>query len=134
MLFFCSNGRSHLFPYRGGLPHLAVNYTLGWLVDDRELASLDLDLPRCRPFSNLVVSGLETIGEFVALALIRRCIGVHRVEQLDALLIRHLVDTLGLWALLTQSYAHHVAIRAKDEVALGQFTARLVHFTGIDHF
>src|SRR5262245_24444326 len=134
MLSFCSNGRCDLFPYRGGLPHLAVNYTPGWLADDRELASLDLDLPRCRPFSNLVVSGLETIGEFVALAFIRRCVGVHRVEQLDALLIRHLGDTLRLRSLLTQSYAHHVAVRAKDKVAPGQFTARLVHFTGIDHF
>src|SRR5713226_8845397 len=77
-LFFCRSGRLHLLPYRGGLAHLSVHGRWRRLVDHRELASLDLDLPRRGPFRHLVVSEFEAIREFIALELIRSRVGVHR--------------------------------------------------------
>ena len=74
------------------------------------------------------------IREFIALELIRSRVGVHRIEQLDALLIRHLGRTLRLRTLLARNHPRHAPVRGKAQVAVGRFAARLSHLAGIDHF
>src|SRR5437016_5519947 len=122
-----------LFPCRGGLGHLAVN--CGWrrLVDDRDLAAFDLDFPYRGPFNHLVVREVERIREFIAVELVRSRVGVHRIEQLDALLICHLRHTLRFRALLAYSNAQEVPVPTEDGVTLGRVAARLFHLTGIHH-
>src|SRR6266487_5041259 len=127
-------GRLHLFPNRGGDDHLAVACSRPRLVDHRDPASFDLDLPHCSPCGNLVVCGVEEIRELVAFQLVRSRVGVHRVEQLDALLIRHLGGALRLRALVAQDYAHYPPVRSEGDVAVGRLAATLSDFTGISHF
>src|SRR6266568_396136 len=116
-------GRLHLFPNRGVDDNLAVGCSRPRLVDNRDPAFLDLDLPHCSPRSNLVVCGVEEIRELVAFQLVRSRVGVHRVEQLDALLIRHLGGALRLRALVAQDYAHHPPVRSEGDVAVGRLAA-----------
>src|SRR5207237_7723737 len=106
--------------YGGGLAHLSVHGRWRRLVDHHELASLDLDLPRRGPFRHLVVSEVVAIREFIALELIGSRVGVHRIEQLDALLIRHLGRTLRLRTLLPRYRPPHAPLRGSAQVAVGR--------------
>src|SRR5882724_10328798 len=120
-----------LFPDRRGLGQLAVNGRARRLVDHRELAALDLDFPYRGPFYHLVVREVERIREFIAVELIRARVGVHRIEQLDALLIRHLRHTLRFRALLADNKAQEAPVPTEHGIALGRRTAILFHLTGI---